>query len=202
MRGVHGDIPDGVLADRRARAADHRDELWDGVLHMSPQPVTARTRLARQLLFALAPIAARVGLEAFGEPQGLYDPTDVGDPNELPRPELKNWRVPDVCVVNPVHVSNRGTEGNAHLVIEVLSLHDEARAKLSFYAKTGCREIWLIAIDRAVEVHTLRDGAYVPVAPGADGRIDAPALGLAVETVVTVDGPRLRISDGELVVDV
>jgi Uma2 family endonuclease len=202
MRGVHGEIPAQLLEDRRRLGHDKRDELWDGVLHMSPSPVTAHNRLARDLMRALTPIADRRGLEVLMDPQALFDPDDRGDPNERPEPRIRNWRVPDLTVVHPDHVSARGTEGHAELVIEVLSPHDESREKLPFYALVQCREVWLVTVDRAIEVYVLRDGSYVQHAPDAQGRIAAPSLGLTVATIATAEGPRLRITDGEDTIEV
>ena len=55
--------------------------------------------------------------------------------------------------MKPEHVSERGLE-SAELVIEMLSPHDEARAKFAFYAHASVREIWLIhPLTRIHEIH-------------------------------------------------
>ena len=95
MRGVHGEIPDRLLEERRAMGHDHGDELWDGVLHMSPQPTTPHNQLVVDLVLALAASAKGRGLRIFHDAQAMYDPDDRGDPYELPIPGVKNWRVPD-----------------------------------------------------------------------------------------------------------
>jgi hypothetical protein len=203
MRGLLLEIPEWLLEERRASHADRRDELWDGVLHMSPSPLTSHNILTMRLALALAPIARRRGLEIIGDSQASFDPLEEGDPNAKPQPTVKNWRVPDITVVHPRHLSRRGTEGNAELIVETLSEHDEARDKFPFYAHIGHREIWLVTPESCtVEVHSLRDGSYVRIAAVADGTIAAPSLDLVLQTIDTPDGPCLRIRDGAEVHDV
>jgi len=61
-----------------------------------------------------------------------------------PSSARKNYRVPDLLVVAPEHVAERGIEARAELVIELLSPDDESRDKLPFYAQCGIPEVWLI----------------------------------------------------------
>jgi Uma2 family endonuclease len=188
MRAVMLEVPEHWLEERRRTGADRRDEVWDGVLHMVPQPTSGLLFRQRDLLLALGPIAARHGLEVVFE-ISVFDPV---------RGE-KNYRVPDVAVFAPASVSARGLEGHAELVIEVLSPGDESRAKLPFFAMCGIPEVWLLhPSTRAAEVYTLAEGAYVLV-PAVRGVISAPRLGLELETV---EGPKLRIRSGELSFDV
>ena len=92
----------------------------------------------------------------------------------------------------------RGLIG-AELVVEVLSPHDESREKQPFYAARGIRESWLVEPKtRAIEVYALRQGRYVRV-DEVDGVIRSPVLGI---DIAVVDGPRLRITDGDQVADV
>lgn len=59
--------------------------------------------------------------------------------------------------------------------------------------------MWLIEPStRALEVHALRDGSYEPVA-FVDGAVRSPALGISLEVI---DGPLLRLRDGERIEDV
>jgi hypothetical protein len=48
---------EALLERRRRWGADHYDEVWEGVLHMSPAPHMRHARLAAQLLVILAPLA-------------------------------------------------------------------------------------------------------------------------------------------------
>ncbi len=183
MSGVALEDTEQMLAERRRRGADKRDEVWAGVLHMVPTPGTGHQRLARQLLLALLRIAERRSLEV------LYE-TSVFDPPE----GLKDYRIPDLVIVDPEHVSKRGIEGHTMLAVEILSPNDESRDKLPFYAHVGVREVWLFdPIKHTVEIFQTRDGKSVKIDPPLRSH-----LGLELETV----GGRLRIRDGEIVEEI
>jgi Uma2 family endonuclease len=162
---------------------DKRDEVWAGVLHMVPPPTLARSDVARELLLILVRIARRNGMDAFVE-TGLFDPTEG----------LRDYRVPDLIVASRDHTSQRGVEGRAAVVVEVLSPGDESREKLPFYAKVGVIEVWLVEPKtRAIEIFASRDGELVAIEP-RDGIVHSVALGIELSTV----NGRLRIGDEEL----
>jgi len=178
MRAVWLEVPEMFLEERRRLGLDKKDELWDGVLHMVPPPASAHQRRVADLFAALIPVAKRLGLEIWGDATGLYG----GD---------KNWRIPDVTLARPEHVSERGLE-SAVLVVEMLSPNDESRDKFAFYARVCVREVWIIdPHSRAFEIYALGDDGYTQV-PTAGPAI-SPALGI---TLAIVDGPRLRLTDG------
>lgn len=177
VRGVMLEVPDELLAERRRIGLDKRDEVWAGVLHMVPPAASGHQRLAAALFLVLSRVAARRGLEVLFE-SGLFDPPEG----------LQNYRVPDLVVVDPAHVSKRGIEGVAEIAIEILSPHDESRDKLPFYARVGVREVWLIdPVTRIVEMFQSRDGVAMQVEPPLRS-----VLGLELDTV---EG-KLRIRDG------
>jgi Uma2 family endonuclease len=174
------DPPASVVEERRRLGLDHGDEVWDGVIHLVPQPGTAHQMLATDLLIALAPIARSLGLECLYN-LAVLDPVS-GE---------KNYRRPDLVVFRREHVSERGIEGKAALVVEILSPDDETRDKMPFYAAVGVEEIWIIDPTRVCEVYVLRGTTYYAAFRGDDGAIRSPALGM---TLRTVEGPRLQIS--------
>ena len=185
MRAVWLSVPESFLEERRRLGHDTKDELWDGELHMVPPPSSRHARIERDLLFALHPIARRHGLEAFPDATGVFGPGE-------------NWRIPDVTLVRPHNVSERGLEA-AELVVEVLSPHDESRKKMPWYASIGVREAWLVEPNtRIVEVYTLLEGAWHAVAATASG-ITSPLLGIRLEVVA---GPKLRLHDGDSYTDI
>lgn len=168
------------LEERRKRGIDSKDEVWDGVLHVPPEPTTHHQRIEGTLAYVLRPLAEQNGLELFQQ-LSILDPANHD----------KNYRTPDVMVVDPQRLIRRGTEGPVVLAIEVLSPHDESRDKLGFYAARGVQEVWLVEPDtRAFEVYTLRGGVYFAILPDDNGRVRAPALELAL---TLVEGPLLRI---------
>lgn len=180
MRGVMLEVPEELLAERRRTGAYRRDEVWAGVLHMVPPAASSHQRLSGRVFLVLSRIAARRGFEAMYE-SGLFDPPEG----------VKNYRVPDLMIVDPRNVSRRGIEGIAELVIEILSPNDESRDKLPFFARVGVREVWLIDPNtNVVEMFQSRDGKPVKIEPPLRSH-----LGLDLETI---DG-KLVIRDGDFV---
>ena len=123
MRAV---VPESLLAERRSRGLDRRDELWDGVLHMVPPPGDAHQGLSTEPVMVLGPLAKRRRLVPRVE-TGLF--RRGGD-----------YRVPDQLYRHPEAESVRGAEG-ADLVVEILSPQDETLAELPWYDEQGVREV-------------------------------------------------------------
>lgn len=185
MRAIMLEVPEGFLEERRRNGHDRLDEVWDGVLHMVPQPAFQHNALGTQLLLVLNRVGSRLGLVPTYEP-GFYDPVKG----------LNNYRVPDLALVHPDHISKRGIEGRAALLVEILSPNDESRDKLPFFGQMGVQEVWIVDPNtRALEVYTSRDGVLHALAP-ALGRHRSPLLGIEL---ATIPGPKLAIYDGELV---
>ncbi len=118
------------------------------------------------------------GFRRFNEP-GVFDPDVAG---------MTSYRVPDLGYARPEHVTDRGIEGRAVLVVEVLSPRDESYEKLPFYRQVGVEE--LLYVDQATKAFEVRrpDGdGWRLVRPGEDGWADLASLGVA-----------LRWSDGRL----
>ncbi|MEO8554367.1 MAG: Uma2 family endonuclease, partial [Kofleriaceae bacterium] len=92
----------------------------------------------------------------------------------------------------------RGVE-RAELVIEVLSPYDESRQKLPWYAKRRVTEVWLVEPKtRVVEVYSLSAEDYRLVDP-IENSTGSPLLRIRLEVV---EGPALRIHDGDAFTDV
>lgn len=177
------DVTDAFLEERRRRGQDKKDELWDGVLHMGPPPTSIHDRFTIDLIIALEAIARRRGRHAWQG--GVHEPGAE-----------RNYRIPDVSIARPDQVSPRGLEG-AELVVEVLSPRDRSRDKFGFYARVGVEEIWLIEpATRELEVFTV-SGGDVQVLPTPLGPLRSPLLSVTLERVVTPDGPRLVLVDGD-----
>jgi Uma2 family endonuclease len=171
-------IPTSMLEERRRLGHDRFDEVWEGVLHMVPQPTSVHQRIEASLSEALKRIAVARGFECLWN-LGLHDPKV---------PTQTSYRAPDVVVFARTHLSMRGVEGVAELVVEIISPNDESRDKLPFYARVGVREVWLLdPAKKTIEVFT----GMTPVAPEGD-RIRAPSLGL----VLQIKGSTLHIQDG------
>ena len=182
MNAVLIDPPAWFMEQRREMGGDRWDEVWEGVLHMAPQPTSTHQGIGSDLIPVLAPLAKSRGWLVRYE-MSHFDPT-LGE---------KNYRVPDLVVAAPADISERGVEGRAELVVEILSPHDESRAKLPFYARHGVKEVWLIEPKtRAIEIYTLRGETYFAVAPERDGRVRSLIFDLEFATVA---GPKLQVGD-------
>ena len=182
MHAVLLDPPAWFVDRRREMGGDRWDEVWEGVLHMVPPPTFSHQHLNTKLAVVLTPIAEARGWMVSCE-TGLFDP-ERGE---------TDYRQPDLVVVDPIHTSERGLEGRAEVVIEILSPNDESRAKLGFYAKHAVQEVWLVEPNtRTIEIFTLRGAAYFGVASERDGSVRSTILGLQC---ATVEGPKLQVGD-------
>lgn len=144
---------------------------------MVPPPGTSHQLLAGSLEPVIVPIGKARGLIVIRE-TGVFSSAAEN-----------NYRVPDLVVVDPAHLSSRGVERRAEVVIEILSPRDESREKLPFYAACGAQEVWLI--DPKTRVCEVLSLASHYASAGAESIV----LGLRFSTA---PGPLLRIewSDG------
>jgi Uma2 family endonuclease len=169
--GTPAVVADELIEERRRLGLDRRDEMWDGVLHMVPPASSAHGRLEATLVALIAPIAAGCGLLLLAEP-GVFDPAAAG---------MTSYRVPDLGLARPEHVSERGIEGRTALVVEVLSPRDEAHEKLPFYLRVGVEELLYVASStKAFEVRRSEGDRWRLIAPGDDGWTPLQSLDVAI----------------------
>ena len=147
---IRDPVPDDVAAflERRRRwGADHRDEVWDGVLHLNPVPAMAHSLICTQLVRVLHPLGRAAGLVASGE-------FNLGDEPNFRVPDLGLQREPSMGVWHE----------RAALVVEVLSQRDETFEKLPFYARHGVEELVIVEPrERSVRWLALAEGEYRPL---------------------------------------
>lgn len=180
VKAVLLDVPESLLAERARIGADMRDECWEGVLHMVPQPFASHQRLASELVLVLGPIAKARGLEPWFE-TALYRPGRDDD-----------HRVPDQLYARPQHEKERGLEGPVEVALEIRSPGDETYDKLGFYAEVGVGELLVVhPADRRVELFALTMGRLEAVAPNVTGALICEGLGVRFRTV---EGPRLLLA--------
>ena len=172
------EVPQALLEERRAKGLDKSDEMWEGELHMVPSPSERHQAVAAELFLVLAPLAKARELLPRYDPTGLFRPGVDND-----------YRVPDQIYARPEVRSERGIEGAASLVVEILSPHDETYAKLEWYADVGVGEVLVIDPEtRRVEVFINQDGRMVRVEPAV-----IECLGVQAQTV---DGKLCLTWDG------
>jgi Uma2 family endonuclease len=172
MRAVMAEVPADYLQLRRRRGADVWDEMWEGVLHMSPAPNIEHQDFEYELEAWLRTFWANV----LG--RQVYHGVNVAPVGGWP----DDYRIPDlVLLAEDCAAMNRGQclEGPPTVVIEIQSPGDETLDKLPFYASLGVPEVWVIDRDsRAVEVYALRAAGQEPIAPSPDGWLHSAATGV------------------------
>jgi len=161
------DLASQLMAERSVLGIDRWDEVWDGVLLMSPRPNIEHQDFSGELLFVFRTVLPLVGSGKIIHHYNLSD-RDEG--------WTQNYRSPDLSVYlrdNPARNCKTHMLGGPDLAVEILSHRDPAREKLDFYARINTREVLLI--DRepwALELYRLADGRLELVAVST---VDKPA---------------------------
>lgn len=167
-----------MIEERRRLGLDRRDEMWDGVLHLVPVASSAHGSLWHELTCLFAPTAHEQGLRGMVAP-GVFDPEAAA---------MMNFRVLDLGYARSADVTERGIEGRAVLVVEVLSTRDEAHEKLPFYRQVGVEELLYVdSTTKAFEVRRPEGEGWVQVDSDDEGWTPLASLSAA-----------LRLNDGRL----
>ena len=138
MRAVIVHVAEHELADRRAKGLDRWDEMWEGVLHMTPAPSVEHQNILDAMIEFLRSLLRRTsrgrvlsGINVFKE-------------------GAENYRIPDLTFVSAGRehvIKDDGIRGGGpDAVIEIRSPGDESYEKLPFYAALGVAEV--IVCDR------------------------------------------------------
>ena len=186
MPAVISHITDEELAQRRARGLDRRDEMWDGVLHMTPAPNVEHQRILDELIAFLTRHLSttgrgtlRSGINVFRAPQ--------------------DYRIPDLTFIaaghEPVLHENGVREGGPDAVIEIRSLEDETYEKLPFFAAIGTQEV--VVIDRDTKqpvIFRLAGSQYVALQVDRDGWLLSETMRVRFRKLDTTP-PRLAVED-------
>jgi len=151
MRTLLPDPPpaefEALLERRRRSGADLHDEVWEGVVHMTPAPRGRHDDVQQQLAELLGPPARRAGLLPTIGGFNLGEPDDY----RVPDGGLRRRRV-DAAYYR-----------TAALVVEVVSPGDETWHKLAFYAAHNVDELLIVnPEERTVDWLALREGRYEP----------------------------------------
>lgn len=185
MRVVMLEADERLLDERRRLGLDGQDEMWEGELHMVSPAGGPHQRLSGRVLAALLPVADRLDM-AMSHETGRFAEAD-------------DYRVPDLVVARPEHLTERGVDDRAEVVFEFRSPNDETTAKLPWYAQRVTEIVAITPGTRAIELYRSVDGHALPVAADADGVLTLETLGVRLSTADTADGPRLAIDvDGDV----
>ena len=189
MRAVVVHLREEELADRRSKGLDRWDEMWEGVLHMTPAPSLEHQRALDAMIEFLRPLLRETrrgtlfsGINVFRE-----------------RGTILDYRIPDLTFVatGREHVLHEdGVRGEGpDAVIEIRSPEDETYDKLPFYSALGVREVIVCHRDsKEVEVFRLAGSQYLAVQRDPNGWLASDALRVRFGRVDTVP-PRLRIEE-------
>jgi Uma2 family endonuclease len=163
MKAVMTEVPAHILEWRRRTGADQWDEMWEGVLHMTPSADREHQDIEGALEAWLR--------QYWAGPNGcrVYHQINVSEPGTWPN----NFRIPDLVLLTPARFNidhNKYFDGGPDAVVEIHSPGDESYEKLDFYAKIGVREVWIINRDSKIpEIFELISGAYEVRQPDAGG---------------------------------
>lgn len=132
-----------ITAERQAAALpcardDYFDEVWDGVLKMSPAPNWEHQDLSAGLTAAFRIVVWEPGL---GRVLPAVNVSPLAD--DWPT----NYRIPDLSVYlagNPAVFHEAHIQGGPDLIIEIVSAGEDAHAKLAFYASIGTGELLIV----------------------------------------------------------
>ncbi len=186
MRAVLVHVTDSELANRRAKGLDRWDEMWEGVLHMTPAPSLEHQRILDELIVFLAAHMKTTGRGTLRSGINVFR-------------ESTNFRIPDLTFVaqgrERIFSADGVRGGGPDAVIEIRSPEDETYDKLPFYAALGTREV--IVIDRDTkrpEIYRLAGAQYVALQPDAAGWLRSEAMTVRFR-LENQPPARLRVED-------
>lgn len=186
MRAVLVHVTESDLANRRAKGLDRWDEMWEGVLHMTPAPSLQHQRILDELIIFLG---AHFRTTKRGQ---LVSGINVFRSSD-------NYRIPDLTFVaigrEQIFSADGVRGGGPDAVIEIRSPEDETFDKLPFYAALGIREVVVIDRDtKRPEIYRLAGAQYVALQPDADGWLRSETMTIKFRSSEGQQ-PRLRIED-------
>ena len=171
-------------SDSSFQRPNDRDEMWEGVLVMSPIADFEHQDIVLELASFLVSLVKRAGLGR------VFAGCNVSDRDEG---WTENYRIPDVAVflhdgVGSIHGSH--SLGGPDFLVEVLSDDDRALEKLPFYAKNGVREALFIRRDPwAIELYRNVDGILTLLATSKEENPEAIACSVVPISLRVVPDP-------------
>ena len=178
MRAVVVHVTGEELAHRRSRGLDRWDEMWEGVLHMTPAPSLEHQRVLDRMIGLLEPHLRTTGRGRLISGINVFR-------------ESSDYRIPDLTFVGAgrEHIMQgdgiRG--GGPDAVIEIRSPEDETYDKLPFFAALEIREVLVVDRDtKRPEIYRLAGSQYVALQPDSDGWVVSNTMGVRFRVV---DGP-------------
>ena len=189
---------DELTARVRAAAVSeyhNRDEVWDGVWVVSPNPNNEHQSVVMNLGTIFNVLLGWTGLGSVQAGSNVSDRVDQWE---------HNFRCPDVVVyLQGTTARNLGTHwvGGPDFAVEVISPSDRSRKKFDFYAKVGTRELLIVDRDPWVlELYRLDEGAFRLVGKSSLDRPEVLAsevLPLGFRLVAGDPRPRIEVAHAD-----
>lgn len=189
MIAVLRDVTEAQIAERRRRGIDRYDEMWEGVLHMSPAPSDEHQRIVTELCAFLLPLVKRLRRGTIRVGINVFDDATRSD----------DYRIPDLSFIaagrESILAPDGARGGGPDTVIEVRSPDDETYEKFPFYAGVGGREIVVLDRDtKKPEAYRLAGSQYLAVAPDREGWVTAEVLDVRFRRIEATP-PRFEVED-------
>ena len=186
MRAVLVHVSERELADRRSKGLDRWDEMWDGVLHMTPAPTFEHQRILDRLIGFLESLVRTSGRGQLASGVNVFGAES-------------NYRVPDLTFVaagREFVIQEDGVRGGGpDAVIEIRSPHDETYDKFPFFASLGIREVIVIDRDsKRPELYRLAGSQYVALQEDDQGWLRSEAMNVRFGRIAG-EKPRLAVED-------
>jgi Uma2 family endonuclease len=173
MHMLNPGVMETIIERRKKLGRDRKDEVWDGVYVITPDPTLLHQHIITRLICVLIAVVDDVGRGR------TFAGTNVSDRRQGWK---KNFRVPDVVVVlNGGRAVDCATHwfGGPDFVVEVRSPGDDTDAKIPFYGSIGVRELLIIDRDtRRPRLYRHEGGELVPVEPNDKGWLTSAVLPL------------------------
>ena len=186
MRAVLVHVSERELADRRSKGLDRWDEMWDGVLHITPAPMFEHQRILDRLIGFLESLVRTSGRGQLASGVNVFGAES-------------NYRVPDLTFVaagREFVIQEDGVRGGGpDAVIEIRSPHDETYDKFPFFASLGIREVIVIDRDsKRPELYRLAGSQYVALQEDDQGWLRSEAMNVRFGRIAG-EKPRLAVED-------
>src|SRR5437867_11848139 len=168
MRAVLVHVTDRELADRRSKGLDRWDEMWDGVLHMTPAPTFEHQRILDRLIGFLESLLRMSGRGQLASGVNVFGAES-------------NYRVPDLTFVAAGRehiIHEEGVRGGGpDAIIEIRSPYDETYDKFPFFASLGVREVIVIDPDsKRPELYHLAGSQFVALQEDEQGLLRSESM--------------------------
>jgi len=168
MRAVLVHVTDRELADRRSKGLDRWDEMWDGVLHMTPAPTFEHQRILDRLIGFLESLLRMSGRGQLASGVNVFGAES-------------NYRVPDLTFVAAGRehiIHEEGVRGGGpDAIIEIRSPYDETYDKFPFFASLGVREVIVIDRDsKRPELYRLAGSQFVALQEDEQGLLRSESM--------------------------